>query len=153
MQFEKIDLQEHSEKMINFRKDSFKVSFGDASNFDKEAYLRWVEEKQRDFPEGFVLVEEDGRYIGQIELSIREYDGRTIGYVHLFYLVSEMRGKGKGEYLHNYARQFFHNHNLHEYHLRVSPSNTSAIRFYHKNGMVEAGSEIDGKVIRMKGYL
>lgn len=64
-----------------------------------------------------------------------------------------MRGKGKGKELHNYAKQFFENNKVGEYHLRVPPSNTRAIKFYRRNGMEEVGPEVDGKVIRMKGYL
>jgi ribosomal protein S18 acetylase RimI-like enzyme len=152
--FEKIDIKKHRDIVVKFRKDSFKVSFGNTSGFgEEEEYLRWLEGKSRDFPEGFVLVKEDGKYIGQLELTIREYDGNDIGYVNLYYLIPEMRGEGKGKELHDYARRFFINNKVSEYHLRVSPSNATAIKFYRKIGMIEVGPEVDGKVIRMKGYL
>jgi ribosomal protein S18 acetylase RimI-like enzyme len=64
-----------------------------------------------------------------------------------------MRGQGKGKELHNYAKQFFENNKVREYHLRVSPSNSTAIKFYRTIGMEEVGTEVDGKVIRMKGFL
>lgn len=86
-------------------------------------------------------------------MSVREFQGEKIGYVNLYYLVPEERGLGKGQELHNYAKQFFKDHHVQEYHLRVSPTNTSAIRFYRKNGLVEVESEVNGKVIRMKGEL
>ena len=107
MQFEEINLQQHYDKVVKFRKDSFRVSFGDSSNFGEEEYLNWLEGKINAFPKGFVLVKEDGKYIGQLELSIREYEDREIGYVNLYYLIPEMRGNGKGTELHNYAKQFF----------------------------------------------
>ncbi|MEC5424722.1 GNAT family N-acetyltransferase [Virgibacillus sp. C22-A2] len=153
MQFEGINFEKHQNEVVKFRKDSFRVSFGNTSNFEKEEYLSWLKEKTNDFPEGFILVKEGGEYIGQLELSIREYEGRNIGYVHLYYLIPEIRGKGKGAKLHNYARDFFKKNKVGEYHLRVSPNNTSAISFYQKNGMEEIGSEVEGKVIRLKGYL
>jgi len=154
MNFEKINLKKHSDTVIEFRKDSFNVSFGDTSGFgEEENYLHWLDENIRDFPEGFVLVEEAGKYIGQLELSIREHKGNDIGYVNLYYLIPQMRGLGKGKELHNYAKQFFENNKVSEYHLRVSPSNTTAINFYRTLGMEEVGPEVDGKVIRMKGYL
>ncbi|MGJ9384892.1 GNAT family N-acetyltransferase [Salipaludibacillus sp. CF4.18] len=59
-----------------------------------------------DFSKGFVLVEEGGEYIGRLELSIREYEDRNIRYVHLYYLIPEIRGKVKGTELHNYAKEF-----------------------------------------------
>lgn len=154
MHFEEIDIKKHRDTVVGFRKDSFKVSFGDTSGFgEEEEYLGWLDEKSRDFPKGFVLVEEDGKYIGQLELTISEYEGNDIGYVNLYYLIPEMRGLGKGNELHNHAKQFFENNKVSEYHLRVSPSNTAAIKFYRKIGMQEVGPEVDGKVIRMKGYL
>ncbi|MGG1657512.1 MULTISPECIES: GNAT family N-acetyltransferase [Geobacillus] len=99
------------------------------------------------------MVEENGRFIGQLELSIRKYEGRNIGYVHLYYLIPEKRGKGIGQELHNYAKNFFRNNKVTEYHLRVSPNNTQSMKFYKKNGMEELCSEFDGKVIRMKGNI
>lgn len=119
----------------------------------KEIEIKEHLEKVKDLSEGFVWVEEDGKYIGQMELTIREFEGKEIGYINLYYLVPEMRGKSKGKKLHNYAKQFFINNKVSEYHLRLAPSNTAAIKFYRKNGMEEVGPEVDGKVIRMKGYL
>lgn len=153
LRFEKINLKTHRDIVITFRKDSFLVSFGEVSNFQEEDYLHWLEEKMKNDPDGLVLVEENGEYIGQLELTIREYQGKTIGYVNLYYLTPEKRGNGKGKELHNYAKQFFKNNKVSEFHLRVSPSNTAAIKFYQKIGMEEVGPEGDGKVIRMKGYL
>lgn len=153
MQFFPIDVVKHRDIIVNFRKDSFFISFGNAQNFDQADYLDWVKEKTKEFPKGFVLVEEKGKFIGQLELSIREYEGQKIGYVHLYYLIPEMRGKGKGAKLHEFAKQFFFNNNVKEYHLRVSPSNSSAIQFYKKIGMEEIGPEVKGRVIRMRGYL
>lgn len=74
-------------------------------------------------------MEEDRKYIGQLELTVREYEGIDIGYVNLYYLIPEMRGKGRGKELHSYAMQFFENNKVSEYHLRVSPSNAAAIKF------------------------
>lgn len=153
MIFENIDIDKHGDKIVKFRKDSFITSFGNASNFIKDDYLNWLKSKANEHPNGFVLVSENEKYIGQIELTIREHEERTIGYINLYYLVPEMRGKGKGIKLHRYAEQFFKDNKVNEYHLRVSPSNKAALNFYHKIGMEELGPEVDGKVIRMRGYI
>jgi RimJ/RimL family protein N-acetyltransferase len=153
LRFKTIDIEKHCDEVVRFRKDSFLVSFGDISDFNEAEYLNWLKDKLIEFPEGFVMVEENGRFIGQLELSIRKYEGRNIGYVHLYYLIPEKRGKGIGQELHNYAINFFRNNKVTEYHLRVSPNNTQAMKFYKKNGMEELGSEFDGKVIRMKGNI
>lgn len=153
LKFIEIDIKKHHKEVVEFRRDSFRVSFGNASTFSETNYLRWLEEKIAEFPKGFVLIEEDKEYIGQLELSIREYEGRNIGYVHLYYLIPAKRGQGIGKELQNYARQFFEKNKVSEYHLRVSPTNTAAIKFYRTIGMKETGSEVEGKVIRMRGYL
>ncbi|MFD1172968.1 GNAT family N-acetyltransferase [Oceanobacillus picturae] len=153
--FEAIDVMKHQAKVITFRKDSFRVSFGDTSDFgDEEDYLHWLEEKKHAFPAGFMLVRENGAYIGQLELSIKvNNDGESIGYIHLFYLVPEKRGQGKGLELYQYAKQFFLQYKVACYELRVSPSNTAAINFYRKIGMEPIKTEFDGKVVRMRGML
>jgi len=153
MKFEKIDLVKLKDLVVKFRKDSFFVSFGEVSNFDEKEYLLWLKEKAKEFPNGFVLIVEDNKYIGQLELTIREFEGKKIGYVNLFYLIPEMRGIGKGKELVHYAKHFFIDYEVSEYHLRVSPSNNQARKFYQKIGMEEVGLEADGKVIRMKGII
>ncbi|WP_431027121.1 hypothetical protein [Lysinibacillus sp. LZ02] len=52
-----------------------------------EDYIQWLKDKVSKYSTGFVLIEEDGTLIGQLELTIREYEGRTIGYIHLYYLL------------------------------------------------------------------
>lgn len=151
--FEPIHLPEDEETVIAFRKDSFMVSFGDADQFERKAYLDWLKEKKTYFPDGFVLVKEKNQPIGQLELSIREFAGREIGYVHLYYLILEKRGKGIGKALQAYTCDFFQTNNVTEYHLRVAPSNERALRFYIKNGMEKVREEVDGKVVRMRGWV
>lgn len=148
-----LDSEKHREIVTKFRRDSFELSFGDGFDFDEEDYLHWLKEKIVDYPKGFVLVKENNKYVGQLELSIREYVGKDIGYVHLYYLISEERGKSMGQELDDYARQFFKDNNINEFHLRVSSTNISAIKFYRKIGMNEIGPEVNEKVIRMQGYV
>ncbi|WP_456271444.1 GNAT family N-acetyltransferase [Bacillus sp. AK031] len=153
MRFKPIDLVEHEKFVLNFRKDSFAVSFNDTSSFNEEEYLRWLKEKINEFPEGFVMAEAENELIGQLELSIRQHEGQPIGYVHLYYLKPECRHKGHGIEIHRYALDYFLKQNVNEYHLRVSPTNTSARKFYKRMGMKEVAPELDGKVIRMRGIL
>lgn len=153
LQFRTIDLEKEKDDAIRFRQDSFAVSFGDAASFDEGTYLEWLQENVMEFPSGFVFAEKDGCKVGQLELAIREYKDKKIGYVHLYYLVPEIRGRGMGKELHGYAVSFFNQHQVDEFHLRVSVTNTSAMRFYHKLGMEEAGTEIEGRVMRMKWHL
>jgi RimJ/RimL family protein N-acetyltransferase len=96
---------------------------------------------------------ENGEPIGQLELTMKQYEGKEIGFVNLYYLTPEKRGKGFSSKLHEYALNFFKARNLKEYHLRVSPSNQNALDFYAKNGMKKIKSEMDAKVIRMSGEM
>lgn len=105
------------------------------------------------FPDGFVLVKQNGEYIGQLEMQIVEKEKKRTGYVNLYYLTPSMRGKGLGEQLFSYSLAFFQKHGVSEFFLRVSPTNTRALRFYRKMGMEEVGTEFDGKVIRMRGIV
>ncbi|OLS02007.1 GNAT family N-acetyltransferase [Tissierella creatinophila] len=124
MKFEPIDIKKHRDYIILFRRDSFVVSFGTDEEFgDEEEYLNWIKASASEFPDGFVMAWEDEIPIGQIELTIRKYEGKTIGYTNLYYLIPEKRGLGLGKELHRYALQFFRKHGISEYHLRVSPSN------------------------------
>lgn len=152
LQFRQIDITVHRETAIKFRRDSYIVSFGDDSRFgDDEDYVKWLLLKTKQFPEGFVMVEENGKIVGQLEMQIREYNGNQIGYVNLFYLIPEKRGQGVGRYLYEYAIGFFKKEKVEVFHLTVSPTNKQAMRFYQKIGMKEIGTEKDGMVVRMKG--
>ncbi|WP_100011264.1 GNAT family N-acetyltransferase [Lentibacillus sediminis] len=151
LHYRTIDVAKDRDTVVPFRRDSFAVSFGDDSGFDGASYTDWLEEKISKFPDGFVLLMEDNQPVGQLELSIREYQGRTIGYVHLYYLIKSKRGSGYGKELQRYALKFFRGQGVKEYHLRVAPDNVNARKFYRRNGMEEVGSELDGKVIRLQG--
>jgi ribosomal protein S18 acetylase RimI-like enzyme len=152
MDFIPIDVQRHQKYVIRFRRDSFVVSFGtDKGLGEEQEYLNWLKQQSAKHPDGFVLVLENDEPIGQLELTVKQYEGKDIGYVNLYYLIPEKRGMGIGSKLHDYALNFFKANNLKEYHLRVSPSNHNAIGFYVKNGMKKIKSEMDGKVIRMSG--
>ncbi|APC47543.1 GNAT family N-acetyltransferase [Virgibacillus halodenitrificans] len=153
LKFRTINVDRDRELVLTFRRDSFVVSFGNGNDFHEEEYLEWLKEKQNENSTNFVLVLEEEAYIGQLELSIRQYDEKYIGYVHLYYLIPDKRGKGLGSELNTYAENFFKRHGVSEYHLRVSPTNTSALSFYRKLGLTVIGEELDGKVIRMRGQV
>lgn len=154
MNFIRIDLEKQRDILIQFRKDSFAASFGSTEGFgDVGDYLDWLTANSIQFPDGFMMVMEEERPIGQLELTLTEYEGRIIGYVNLYYLIPDKRGCGFGRKLHEYALDFFSENGAKEYHLRVSPTNLPALTFYQKAGMKEIGLELGGKVIRMRGFL
>ncbi|KGR79053.1 GNAT family N-acetyltransferase [Ureibacillus manganicus] len=154
MEFIPINLTKHKECVIAFRKDSFIVSFGTDKDFgDENTYVDWLQQQSVKYPKGFVLLVENEIPIGQLELTVKEYEGKEIGYVNLYYLVPNKRGMGLGSLLHEYAIKYFKDNNVTEYHLRVSPTNKHAIAFYKKNGMKQIKTEFNGKVLRMAGTI
>jgi GNAT superfamily N-acetyltransferase len=133
--FRNIDLPRDSETIIKFRRDSYIISFGDERLFgDNVSYLKKIAERLLKFPGGLIIVEVDGEPVGQVELQIKKVENKEIGYVNLFYLIPEYRGKGYGVYLIKYTEDFFSKYDVKEYQLRVSPTNKRAIKFYEKTG-------------------
>ena len=112
-----------------------------------------LEEKVQEFSNGFLLLKKENEYIRQIELTIKRYKNRVVGYTNLYYLAKSHREKGCAEERHTYALSYFENNGLEAYRLRVSPTNRRAIKFYQKNGLEKINEEHAGKVIRMRGYL
>ena len=68
--------------------------------------MKWLQQQSEKNPKGFVLVVENELPIGQLELTVKEYEGKEIGYVNLYYLIPEKRGMGLGSLLHDYAIRF-----------------------------------------------
>jgi ribosomal protein S18 acetylase RimI-like enzyme len=154
LQYRTIDFEKDKELIIKFRKDSYVVSFGSEEGFgDELAYINRIKERVKKFPEGQVIIEKDNLPIGQMEMQIRDFDGKDIGYVNLFYLIPEYRGKGLGKDLIRYAEDFFRKSNVTEYHLRVSPTNERAIRFYKGSGMVKLREEKERNLVYRMGKL
>ena len=141
LKFRTMDAILDREHFVNFRKDAFRVSFGHEDNFDEQEYIELMASRTQEFPEGYVMLEDHGRIVGQIEMHPRDFEGKRIGFVSLFYLVPELRGNGYGKQLTNYAEDIFRRHGVKEYHLRVSPTNEFAVRFYEKCGLVKIREE------------
>jgi GrpB-like predicted nucleotidyltransferase (UPF0157 family)/GNAT superfamily N-acetyltransferase len=115
-----------------------------------EEYLSWLQMRREQYPLGQVLAFEGRENVGQLELTLRE--GGKVGYVNLYYLRPEYRGRGYGKLLHEYVEMFFRPFDVQRLELRVSQSNARAIRFYEKLGFEVAYEEEmrDHSVYRMR---
>ena len=146
-----ISLPRDREIVCEFRRDSYIVSFGNDLDYPGDSeYLRWLASRIAEFPDGFMLLTENGSPIGQIELQIKLHSGRRRGRINLYYLTAGCRGKGIGTLLDSYAMNFFRRGGVSDCYLHVSSSNKPAVAFYSKAGFREAAREESGRVILME---
>ncbi len=145
--FRRIDLVQDWDTLVAFHRDVFRISHGSDREFSEQAYREILRDRLRSFPDGQMLAVAGDAVAGQVEIWIREYEGTKIGYVSLFYLAPQWRGKGLGLELVQYAERCFAARGLKEYHLRVSERNEPALRFYLRAGFVKLHAETrDGLV-------
>jgi ribosomal protein S18 acetylase RimI-like enzyme len=122
------------ETIVHFRKDAHVISFGNDHDFDEDKYLQFIQKGSHSHPDGFIFVLHDGKPIGQMEMHFKEKDRQRYGFVNLFYLIPEYRGKGFSHHLDDYATRYFKENGCTHCLLRVEKNNQRAIRFYEKNG-------------------
>jgi GNAT superfamily N-acetyltransferase len=138
-----IDLARDSAACIAFRRDSFFESFGTHDGVEAEMgadgglYLEKLGKRMSEVPEGNSHLWHGDRIIGQTEMRLSDEPG--MGYVNLFYLVPEWRGKGLGRLLHEHAVQVFAARGLRGIRLSVSHTNEHAMRFYRRLGWKRVG--------------
>lgn len=149
--FRTIELHRHARTAVAFRRDSYVCSFGSDEGFGEDAvYLEWLRERIAKYPAGHVHVWHGNMIVGQIEMLVRSVAPEQ-GYINLFYLVAEARGRGLGDVLHAYAVDFMKDHGASRIYLSVSARNTRAVAYYRKHGWQDQGSEgTDGSVRTME---
>ena len=106
---------------------------------DSARYLESLRARIAQVPEGNSHLWDGERIVGQTEM--RFIDGEPgVGYVNLFYLLPEFRGRGLGRMLHEHAVAVFGRLGRQRLRLSVSTQNTAAIAFYRKLGWVTVGT-------------
>ena len=144
LRFKPINLQKDGDLCVRFRADSFSISFGHERDFwgedghgDKR-YLEWLQKKITSTPPMAYHLWSENEILGQIELDYYKGD-KTIGYVNLFYLAHEHRGRGAASHLDDFTTSFFKSLGVNRLLLSVSPTNQRALSFYKKNGWRDLG--------------
>ncbi len=134
--------------LVDFRRDSFLVSYGDLSRMGSdEAYLTWLARHAQDFPDGFLLFEEDPHGpVAQLEMRPRRFEEGIAGYVNLYYVRRDRRRWGLGRQLHEHASRTFREMGYASMYLKVSASNAVALAFYERLGFREHADEDGGSV-------
>ena len=146
--FVPIDLERHADLCVKFREDSYTCSFGSAEKFHEsdgkgaERYIDWLRQRMQEIPNSCVHVWKDNEIIGQIEMRRWRIDP-SVGYVNLYYLIPEYRGRGIGCLLDEHVGLFFKQLGCKKARLSVSPSNTAAMKFYLKRGWKDLGPRED----------
>ena len=156
--FTSIDLARYTDLCVQFRADSFIVSFGIDEHFyqehaaspttiypdgrGSERYITWLTQRMHDIPGSCVHVWHSDDIVGQIEMG-RFREDTSIGYVNLFYLIPAYRGRGLGRQLDQYAMSFLQRAGHQRARLSVSATNHPAISFYRKNNWRDLGPRAD----------
>jgi RimJ/RimL family protein N-acetyltransferase len=141
---EPIDLDRDAQSCLAFRRESYVASFGSSDGVEEEmgtdgaTYLAHLRERIAQVPEGNAHLWHGDRIVGQTEMRFSE-DPRA-GYVNLFYIVPEFRGRGLGRKLHEHAISVFKGRGKERLRLSVSVQNSGAIAFYRKLGWVTVGT-------------
>jgi ribosomal protein S18 acetylase RimI-like enzyme len=149
LRFETMDLALHAHEAVALRRDSYVCSFGSDEAFGSaDEYLAWLAERIAQQPAGHVHVWDGAAIIGQLEMSTLQ-STPVRGYVNLFYLVPEARGRGLGDALHEYFLRFMRTGGAHVARLSVSPNNTRALAYYRKHGWRDLGPRSDDSTVHL----
>lgn len=139
-----IDIARDAQACLAFRRDSYIASFGSSEGVEEEMgaegsiYLAHLRARIAQVPEGNSHLWHGERIVGQTEMRFADAPGA--GYVNLFYIVPEYRGRGLGRKLHEHAVGVFRARGMERIRLSVSVQNTGAIAFYRKLGWVTVGT-------------
>jgi len=144
--FTPINFENHASLCVKFRADSFLESFGTTEPFfevdtDGVQYIEWLKGRIGATYNGLHIWYQ-GNIIGQLELGRRKIED-NFGYVNLYYLIPEVRGKGFSSNLDEFATSYLKGLGYRKARLSVSPTNKRAIRFYLKNGWNDLGITSD----------
>ena len=140
-----IDLARNATDCVAFRRDAYLASFGTPEGIDEEMgqdnarYLESLAARVAELPAGNAHLWHGERIVGQTEMRFVKEEA-SVGYVNLFYLLPEFRGRGLGRRLHQHAVDVFAPLGRRTLRLSVSTQNLGAIAFYRKLGWVTVGT-------------
>lgn len=147
LEFVPIDLSLHEDLCVQFAVDTHVESFGNADRFHetdskrRQRYRDWLRERLNADPLAAVFVLLESEIIGQLTLGSWKSDP-TVGYVNLYYLIPEWRGRGLSTQLEKYVESSMRQMGYRSARLSVSPTNLRALKFYEKNGWKNLGPRL-----------
>ncbi|MEJ2794626.1 GNAT family N-acetyltransferase [Iodobacter sp. LRB] len=146
MEFKKIDVQCDFDLCLKFRKDAYLCSFHTLDSFtefvgvDGADYHHKILSRIDDPQWGYFHVYSEGQIIGQIEFKTYSHLEQT-GYVHLFYLAPEYRGKGYFKLLNQFVITRLQAASCVAAVLALGRENRAAMEAYQKNGWLMQGAK------------
>src|SRR5579859_7081421 len=148
LSYRTIDLGVDAERAVAHHRDACICSFGDDGRFQgRKRYLKWLEGKIEEFPDGLLMAFVGERCVGQLELEVPY--GLSSGYANLFYVTEQFRGMGFGRALHERAVKYFKSWEAIQIQLHCSPTNLRALGFYRSLGYRTSDRESDGELLEM----
>jgi RimJ/RimL family protein N-acetyltransferase len=148
LSYRTIDPMRDAKLAVAHQLDACICSFGDDAQFQGPVrYLKWLEAKVEEFPEGFVMAFVGDQCVGHLELEVPY--GLKTGYANLFYVTAPFRGLGFAQALHERALLYFRGWEADRVELHCAPANERAMRFYRKLGYRRTGSREGGALWRL----
>ena len=144
LRFATIDLERDAGTCIAFRRDMYVTAFGTEEGLDAEMgvdgarYLAQLRERIGQVPEGNTHLWDGDRIVGQTEVRLLDAEP-DVGYVSLFYVAPEARGRGLARMMYEHVAGVFRRRGMRRLRLSVSPTNARALASYRKLGWVRVG--------------
>lgn len=151
--FRRINIDVDGNLAIEFRRDSFVSSFGTDSSFVAHEYFDWLTSHmtKNNFEAFHIWMGK--KIVGQLELGMTKKDEHC-GWIYLYYLIPDLRGKGYSKELNQFAEECLRDRGALRAEMNVSPENHQALKAYLKHGWIDAGPDpLDHKIHLMKKNL
>jgi probable phosphoglycerate mutase len=143
LRFVPIDIESEEEAELYRRcyANAWKEAHGSDKGFVPNLYLSSARTHVKEAPQALVKVMSGDHFAGIIELDPERGKRDRRGWISLFYLAPEYRGKGFGVQLLGYSAAYFARAGRKAVRLHAAVTNTRAIRFYRLQGFREIGIE------------
>ncbi|RXJ74425.1 GNAT family N-acetyltransferase [Veronia nyctiphanis] len=143
MKFVPVDLSNNLATCLDFRKDAYRVTFGNTEGYCEKATLQWFKNLETYEDAGFFHLMDGDIFAGQLEFrnKLIDGDGTLFGYINLFYLSPRYRHHGLGEMMQAFAFEAFKAKGCKKARLRFYWRNDIGKAFYLKHGWKPVGSE------------
>lgn len=127
-----VDLDTEADWYLDCYAETWKAAHGTLDGFAPEPYLDAAKRHVADHPQALMKVMRFDEPIGIVELDTRRKAAEGVGWICLFYIQEQYRGKSYGLQLLGHAVSLYHHLGREKLRLSVASDNPRAIRFYEK---------------------